>query len=280
MANILWTPKNDPSLLTYWLYADAKNDPFPKYVYENSGVLTAWKDVASQTFFYPYASAGFPRYNEIKQNNMGLMTLHGPSTNREYFEATNGPVVRGSNLTLFSVFQFHAGAYTSAVLWALNSQTSIFGVISSFPMIMQLGGIRYGHLTSLLADVWYIMCFASDAVSSEVFINGTKLSSPSISSGLLNLTASTVRLGASLASTPPPADDSMAAEFAEKILYQRRLSPAEIQRVTGYLAWKWNLQNMLPQGHQYKSFPPVVAGLNAFKASSASRNAASLWHNY
>jgi len=31
-----------------------------------------------------------------------------------------------------------------------------------------------------------------------------------------------------------------------------------IQKVEGYLAWKWNLQSKLPGGHPYKSLPPYV----------------------
>jgi hypothetical protein len=45
-------------------------------------------------------------------------------------------------------------------------------------------------------------------------------------------------------------------EAAEIVLYNVVLSTVNIQKIEGYLAWKWGLQANLPSGHPYKSASP------------------------
>jgi hypothetical protein len=49
--------------------------------------------------------------------------------------------------------------------------------------------------------------------------------------------------------------------IAEVIVYDRTLTTAERQRVEGYLAWKWGLQERLPRDHPYASAAPVAAAI-------------------
>ena len=44
--------------------------------------------------------------------------------------------------------------------------------------------------------------------------------------------------------------------MAEFVIYERRITDAEIYKVEGYLAWKWGLQGTLPASHPYKNNPP------------------------
>lgn len=44
--------------------------------------------------------------------------------------------------------------------------------------------------------------------------------------------------------------------IGEVIYYTRQMSRYEIQTVEGYLAWKWGLQGLLPDGHPFKLYPP------------------------
>ena len=47
-------------------------------------------------------------------------------------------------------------------------------------------------------------------------------------------------------------------DVAEIVIYQSLLSQDAIDRVQGYLAWKWGLVSSLPAGHKYKSYPPKI----------------------
>jgi hypothetical protein len=42
----------------------------------------------------------------------------------------------------------------------------------------------------------------------------------------------------------------------EMIIYNSVLSTAQIQKIEGYLAWKWGIQGKLPTNHPYNSVKP------------------------
>jgi hypothetical protein len=42
----------------------------------------------------------------------------------------------------------------------------------------------------------------------------------------------------------------------EIIIYNSVLSTAQIQKIEGYLAWKWGIQTSLPANHPYYSVKP------------------------
>ena len=46
--------------------------------------------------------------------------------------------------------------------------------------------------------------------------------------------------------------------IAELITFNARLSVTEVQRIEGYLAWKWGLQGKLAATHPYKTHAPVI----------------------
>lgn len=48
-------------------------------------------------------------------------------------------------------------------------------------------------------------------------------------------------------------EESFVGHICEVLLYNRLLTTREIQRVEGYLAWKWGLQTSLPSTHPYRN---------------------------
>jgi hypothetical protein len=44
--------------------------------------------------------------------------------------------------------------------------------------------------------------------------------------------------------------------LSELIFFNNSLSVSDVQKVEGYLAWKWGLQANLPSTHPFKLFPP------------------------
>jgi hypothetical protein len=46
-------------------------------------------------------------------------------------------------------------------------------------------------------------------------------------------------------------------DVGEALIGTGTLTDSDLQRMTGYLAWKWGLQDNLPSDHPYKTFPPT-----------------------
>jgi hypothetical protein len=44
----------------------------------------------------------------------------------------------------------------------------------------------------------------------------------------------------------------------EILVFPSDLSDTNHKKVEGYLAWKWKRESMLPVGHPYKSYPPIL----------------------
>lgn len=53
-----------------------------------------------------------------------------------------------------------------------------------------------------------------------------------------------------------PSSASALGDYAELTLFASALSDASRQKLEGYLAWQWGLQDSLPEGHPYKSVRP------------------------
>jgi len=57
-------------------------------------------------------------------------------------------------------------------------------------------------------------------------------------------------------------------EVGEVLVFDRRLSLQEIQRVEGYLAWQFGIQSSLPTAHPYKNSAPSTGSLDIIKPFS------------
>ena len=53
-------------------------------------------------------------------------------------------------------------------------------------------------------------------------------------------------------------DRSATCDWGEVLLYSNALTPAQIQAVEGYLAWKWGISSYLPTTHTHRTSPPAV----------------------
>ena len=53
------------------------------------------------------------------------------------------------------------------------------------------------------------------------------------------------------------AGNNMVGNIAEVIVFNSQLATAARQKVEGYLAWRWDLKNLLPSGHPHKNAAPI-----------------------
>src|SRR5690606_16548916 len=65
-------------------------------------------------------------------------------------------------------------------------------------------------------------------------------------------------LGAAFSGSVNTIDRFMEGQIGEVILIKRTLSQDERQKMEGYLAHKWGMQDELPTGHPYRNTIPMV----------------------
>lgn len=108
---------------------------------------------------------------------------------------------------------------------------------------------------------------AGTAIGTHLY---TALGSLSASTTQLNRDGTSIVTGTAVSNEPftaaprigdwPAGGSPYDGKIHEIILYNRKLTLAEYQKVEGYLAWKYGIQGNLPSGHPYKSLPPGVSG--------------------
>jgi hypothetical protein len=92
------------------------------------------------------------------------------------------------------------------------------------------------------------------AASNEATIsaNGGARQSLTAQSGALSTTG--IRIGSDTGTAGGSAWNSWIAE----IIFTGAISFATLQRIEGYLAWKWGLQGNLPATHPNRNRPPLI----------------------
>jgi hypothetical protein len=108
-----------------------------------------------------------------------------------------------------------------------------------------------------------------------LFLNGTQYTSVDFSAGVSNgfyssgsypVYSSAVYLGAR--NDRGPINNYLAGDIAELILYNTMISPAQRQRIEGYLAAKWGLRSSLPSTHLLKNSLPATVSFNPRQISN------------
>jgi hypothetical protein len=98
----------------------------------------------------------------------------------------------------------------------------------------------------------YSIVNSTTASNNNVSVNGTgySLSTSAIASGYAT---SNITYGINMASVT---NYQASLDVFEILFFQRNLTLSERQQVEGYLAWKWGIQNNLPNTHPYYSAKP------------------------
>jgi hypothetical protein len=127
------------------------------------------------------------------------------------------------------------------------SNNQLFGYWGGYKRSLYIDGNPANHVTAFGSDSAWDMFSHSRTVNSAYTFNwnGSSLYSGSGSSanGMVDLAINTVY-------------EFSDCDAAEIVLYNVVLSTTNIQKIEGYLAWKWGLQANLPSGHPYKSSAP------------------------
>jgi hypothetical protein len=227
----------------------------------------AWWDAADPSVF----TGGSSWTDKSGSNNTGTNGTPGASTMPSVTTWTNGNqaarfvagsknsvkttnTIPNSNVTYFMVTRFQAAMASGAGYLMINNidgQRQIFTTSTSFPVAV------FAHANSSsnvqVASVNQSVPF----LYSATIVTGTN-GFATFTNGVANATRNTTTSSPSVNYFGSANGDSgyVTADIGEIILYNTALTPIQRQRVEGYLAWKWDLQDDLPASHPYREIKP------------------------
>jgi hypothetical protein len=240
LRSVYWTP----ALLTTraWYKAD-------ELQYSDNATLTSWPDSSGNA--YHATVSGTPALRTIVLNNRSVVEFTTASL--DYLGIPSGATSGLTEGAIFFVAKRSAdpGVADSA---PIVGGFGVTGSLDHYPFSGD-GNIYDGFLSTTRKTVgdpgnlasWHIGSFQSKASDWRYAFNATDF---------FTTVTNTVATGTS----PLIGTNSthyLEGQIAEIVFCPSFLTTAERQRIEGYLAWKWGLQDSLPADHTYKSAAPL-----------------------
>jgi len=277
-----------------WIWLDAADT---STVSTESNTVTEWRDKSPNNYVFTRASgtsnSGKPTYSLSSLNN--LPTLSFNRVNDQYLigDSTNFQVGYNS-FYLFIVFKFNEesteyfqGVFNKSLLLGVNGRIACYKGYSVPDGTLNPG--MFLDITQPEAstgspfimndtnfNMFTLICHRNTPgeirSTSTINQNGTTLTATSFTRPIrtgetihTNLTNTQYMFvgaynSATSNSNIPELDSYLNGSIAEIIGYstEQDMSTLNIQRVEGYLAWKWGLNAKLPTNHPYKNKSPNI----------------------
>lgn len=250
-----WTPLEISAEL--WLdAADAST------LTQDGGAVSVWLDKSGN-------GRDAEQPSEANQPSVGVTTLNG----------RNVISFNGSS-SFFKVADFYAP--TTNVYAVIKTETTTGtqhivrkGFTSStdtFEYQLRLNGDDYQVTLTQSASVNVTLTVADEVITSPVILgydwngsavflyeNGTSIGGATASLTQFNATQE-LRIGASHSSSSDSSSPTgvLNGYIAELVLVSGSLDTLERQKLEGYLAHKWGLTSVLPEGHPYEEIAPTI----------------------
>jgi len=234
-----WTPSNDT--LTAWY--DASD--LSTITTNASSQCTIWEDKSGSG--RKFIESSYPPYFSPSSGNWGGLPALTFGGNNTRFRTSSTYEYAPTNTagTVFAVYDYD-----------LTTFNNFDGLVTE-----GVGG--QGFFSATTADgakSWYNW---GQTVGTNIWIDGvqtmthTVLNTQHISAGV-DSTPYPITLKLQVGKDRDSASRIWDGDIVEIIIYPVALSSAYRQRVEGYLAWKWGIQDILPAGHPYKASAPTV----------------------
>jgi len=239
-----WAPTNASATMNLWLDAADQN-----VLTISSGLITEWRDKSSLANHAIPNSGEEPAFTTID----GLNAIRFTGSKRLF--STDKLTVRDFR-NVFIVCKYEQGtAFVSASTFCALFSAAISGgsangncffssgVTQAWSGVSYLNGPLFLNATQITADT----------------TNRTVLPQLNTSLGFMSSNAtSAVSVGGYGIGTLREITSPWDGVVCEIVSYGSTLSTTDRQKMEGYLAWKWNLVNLLPAGHPYKNTRPTV----------------------
>lgn len=159
------------------------------------------------------------------------------------------PTLQLAEFTLFLVCR-HSGANKNAIFQGSAASNTFFGHFTNKKNFFSIGNF-HNNGTAPPADTnWDILRFSRDSAKKAVFSSNGKqiVEYANTNAGFDGLSVNT-------------GTQKSDAEIAEVVLFEKSLTPDEIQKMEGLLARKWGLIGSLDSAHPYKGSYPDLMGV-------------------
>ena len=243
----LWTPSRITTAL--WLDAADLNT-----ITTVSGAVSQWNDKSGNARHASQATAGLrPTYSSTGFNNLPGISFLNSQLN---FPA-NFAQVSGQNIfAVADTTSLGSGyrGFLQRTSGSVNNMALYFGGdtvggtgFDYRPMVYWNNGARAIWPTAVQSKAIFRWSFATGASALTQVNGGTAQTGSFGASELTNWLS--IGLGVTQPANVP---------YAEIIITPSTPSTNDLQRIEGYLAWKWGLVSNLPAGHPYKSAAPTI----------------------
>jgi hypothetical protein len=244
----LWTPSNLGSgILTAWYKADSISGS------DGDGV-SAWTDSSGNGNNLSQAvGARQPTLQTNELNDLSVVRYDGVNDIISDGDISDLDVGTG-DIWMACVFK---STDDSSAQFFLEKGASSFGLMTTAAGELQarLGGTSNIPLQS--AGNWsrtefVIVTAARVSSTCNGFVDGSAMTTTNTTNTGSISNSSVLDIGASGVGSQP-----MTGDIAEILVGGATLTSSDREKLEGYLAWKWGLQDNLPSAHPYKIFPPT-----------------------
>lgn len=265
-----WTPDLLAGLRV-WLKADtisglADGDP-----------VDAWPDSSGSGHDGAQSSPHQPIYRTNISGGLPAVEFGGA---QDIDIAGFGDILSGDDTYTLAILNHPTGSFGNYPIMLTWPTNTIWQWIVEYDTS---SGVYWGHTngsfrlytTATGIDTWPILALTKTVAADGTFRqSGTDITAYSTNgSGMVATPTMTgpVRMGGYYDHT-----FSFTGHIAEVIYYSKVLSPTDLAKVEGYLAWKWGRVGDLPGGHTYKTAPPTTAATGAVVTTGESATPATV----
>lgn len=259
-----WTPADHATAPHFWFKAEDATGT-------NGNAITAWSDASGNG--HTATSTAWPIYRSNDLNGLPSIDF---GTSKHVEVATT---ITGSTLTAFALTRrvTSPAAATYARVLSLsktsqddyNSANRVAAFLrdntSSDMATFHNSSARNFASNSMTVDTWKFYTVRFNGTDLDTWWNGTAGSSYTVTSPSWDI-------GRAMIGAEKDAGSTIASYFNGKInefiLWLGSLSDADVDKVTGYLAWKWGQEASLPGGHTYAGAAPTVGTSDSIVASA------------
>ena len=265
---VLWTPSNLTVAPNMWLDDSTS-------VTNVSGAASQWNDKSGNSYHWTQATAANrPTINASGLNS--LRTLQFDGTNDSLVCAVSGAfdIMRNASIGWIALVlqkPSNDGGNTVRPTFNFDTNSSTF---ARFAVYLGRNGTGQGNQPGILSrrldadsisshvvsgeasTSWRIAFFERDwgAGTSSIKLNGgTAYTQGGYTAGNTSNTAS-----AGIRIATDGAGNFTAINVAAILVGNTALSGTELEKLEGWLAWRYNMQTNLPSGHPYRNIRPVV----------------------
>jgi hypothetical protein len=164
--------------------------------------------------------------------------------------------ITGEQLTAFCIFNMNSASTTFARVLSLGASGQNDYNNNAYIGILRLGSTVFSNYRNNTYPSINIALDTNELTTSWVDGTTSYISqyggTPATTGSSGNFGVSAYAIGVSNNTTDSP----FYGYISEIIVYNSSLTTSQRQQVEGYLAWKWGLQNNLPDTHAYKKIKP------------------------